>query len=65
MTCGSDWPVLTVAATYKQWWQTLHGWTASLSGEERSQMEGGTAQRIYHLDSEAHLDSQTQKKANA
>lgn len=31
LMCASDWPVLTVASTYKQWWRTLNGWTAPLS----------------------------------
>jgi L-fuconolactonase len=46
---GSDWPVLTVACSYAQWWQVLEGWLAPLTAEERAQIEGLTATRVYGL----------------
>jgi L-fuconolactonase len=46
---GSDWPVLTVACGYGPWWETVAGWIAPLSTEERAQMEGGVATRVYGL----------------
>jgi L-fuconolactonase len=49
LMAGTDWPVLTVASTYTQWWNTLNTWLAPLSATERSQIEGETAARIYHL----------------
>jgi len=49
LMAGSDWPVLTVACSYAQWWQTLAGWLAPLTAAERAQIEGLNASRIYHL----------------
>jgi len=49
---GSDWPVLTVAATYGQWAETVASWLAPLSEGERAQIEGETASRIYRLGTE-------------
>ncbi|WP_255483971.1 amidohydrolase family protein [Granulicella sp. 5B5] len=49
LMAGSDWPVLNVASTYTQWWQTLDTWLAPLSPDERVQIEGRTAARVYHL----------------
>jgi len=46
---GSDWPVLTVAATYPQWLDTVTNFLAPLSTNERAQIEGETATRIYQL----------------
>ena len=46
---GSDWPVLTVACTYAQWSETVAGWLAPLSANERAAIEGETAARIYRL----------------
>ncbi len=49
LMAGSDWPVLNVASSYIQWWQTLDTWLAPLSIDERAQIEGLTASRIYSL----------------
>lgn len=46
---GSDWPVLTVASTYRQWHETVATWLAPLTPTERAQIEGETATRIYQL----------------
>jgi L-fuconolactonase len=46
---GSDWPVLTVAASYPQWCETVSNFLAPLSAAERAQIEGETATRIYRL----------------
>jgi L-fuconolactonase len=46
---GSDWPVLTVAATYQRWHQTLIEWLAKLSAHERAEIEGDVAVRTYRL----------------
>ena len=50
LMCGSDWPVLTVAASYERWWMTLSEWLAPLSELERSEIEGGVAMRIYNIE---------------
>lgn len=50
LMCGSDWPVLTLAATYSQWWDVLSEWLAPLSASEKAQIEGGVAAQIYQLD---------------
>ncbi len=49
LMAGSDWPVLTVACGYTQWWQILSDWLAPLSSAEREQIEGGVASRVYGL----------------
>jgi L-fuconolactonase len=49
---GSDWPVLTVACSYAQWVETVDGWIAPLSPTERGRIEGGTAARVYRLETE-------------
>ncbi len=49
LMAGSDWPVLNVAATYTQWWQTLDTWLAPLTPHERAAIEGHTAARLYNL----------------
>jgi len=46
---GSDWPVLTVACTYRQWSETVEAWLTPLSPTERAQILGETATRIYRL----------------
>jgi L-fuconolactonase len=46
---GSDWPVLSVACGYTQWWQIVSDWLTPLSNPEREQIEGGVAERIYRL----------------
>jgi L-fuconolactonase len=52
LMAGTDWPVLTVACRYTDWWATVAGWIAPLSAAERSQIEGETAARIYKLEAE-------------
>jgi L-fuconolactonase len=47
---GSDWPVLTVAGSYARWRNVVADWLTPLSPSERSQIEGGTASRIYCLE---------------
>jgi L-fuconolactonase len=49
LMAGSDWPVLTVACTYKGWWQTIAEWIAPLSATEREEIQAGTAIRTYRL----------------
>jgi L-fuconolactonase len=49
LMAGSDWPVLNVASNYAEWWQVIEGWIAPLSADERAQIEGLTAARIYRL----------------
>jgi L-fuconolactonase len=46
---GSDWPVLTVACGYGQWWETVRRWTGRLTAAEREAIEGGVAARVYRL----------------
>jgi L-fuconolactonase len=52
LLAGSDWPVCLVAADYKQWWQLLRGYFASFSADERGDIFGATAARIYDLETE-------------
>lgn len=47
---GSDWPVLTQAATYSQWFELTQQILSRLSAPERSAVFGANAARIYHLD---------------
>lgn len=47
---GSDWPVLTQASTYSQWFALTQQMLNPLSAAERSAVLGGNAARIYQLD---------------
>ncbi len=47
---GSDWPVLTQAATYSQWFSQTQRMLSSMSPAEREAVLGGNAARIYQLD---------------
>lgn len=47
---GSDWPVLTVASSYGQWWQIVEQWLTPLSTDEQTRILGGSAIRVYSLD---------------
>jgi L-fuconolactonase len=47
---GSDWPVLTVACGYGQWWEMVRRWTGRLAMGERELIEGGVAARVYRLE---------------
>ncbi len=46
---GTDWPVVNVASSYKQWVNTVDAWLAPLSPDERAAIRGETAARIYRL----------------
>lgn len=47
---GTDWPVLTVACGYSQWWTVVENWLKPLSQSERDLIEGGVATRVYKLE---------------
>lgn len=49
LMAGSDWPVCLVAAEYAQWWQLLRNFFANFSNDERANIFGATATRIYNL----------------
>lgn len=44
---GSDWPVVELAATYGQWWETVRELTSGLSETERDAVFGGVAAAFY------------------
>jgi L-fuconolactonase len=44
---GSDWPVLTLAATYADWLALAGACTMHLSPDERAAIFGGNAARVY------------------
>jgi L-fuconolactonase len=46
---GSDWPVCLLAASYSQWWQLLRDYFAGFTNNERVDIFGGAAARIYNL----------------
>jgi L-fuconolactonase len=46
---GSDWPVCLAAAGYRQWFDIVAGFLASLSEDERRRVWGGTAAEVYQL----------------
>ncbi|MFT4114429.1 amidohydrolase family protein [Silvibacterium sp.] len=50
LMAGTDWPVVTVGASYAQWWRTIEGWISALSAGEQAQILGLTAARVYGLD---------------
>jgi L-fuconolactonase len=47
---GSDWPVLTLAASYAEWIAVSDVLLQALSAQEREQVLQGTARRFYGLD---------------
>ena len=49
LLAGSDWPVCLVATGYEQWWQVLRNYFADFSDDERANIFGATAVRIYNL----------------
>jgi L-fuconolactonase len=49
LMAGSDWPVCLVAAGYGQWWQVLRNYCADFSDDERADIFGATAIKIYNL----------------
>lgn len=46
---GSDWPVLTLASSYEQWYALTQRALGSLSEVDRSAVMGGNAARIYRM----------------
>ena len=46
---GSDWPVLTLAGSYRQWVDTFRSYISELSENEQREMSEGTARRAYRL----------------
>ena len=46
---GSDWPVLTLAASYAEWHAASEALLSGLSVEERAAVRGGNARRFYGL----------------
>jgi L-fuconolactonase len=46
---GGDWPVVTEAASYRQWLTTLDKLTAHLSPSARSKLWADNARRVYRL----------------
>ncbi len=53
MMAASDWPVCLLRSGYGQWWMALEEWASSLDPEDRAEIFGGTARRVYHLDRES------------
>ena len=49
LLAGSDWPVCLLATGYTQWWQVLRNYFADFSDNERADIFGATAARIYNL----------------
>jgi L-fuconolactonase len=49
LMAGSDWPVCLVATGYARWWQVLRSYFASFSENERAEIFGATATRVYDL----------------
>jgi L-fuconolactonase len=47
---ASDWPVVTLAATYRRWVETLDGLTAGLAEMARRKLWAENARRVYRLD---------------
>ncbi len=46
---GGDWPVLTLAGEYRQWWEALNWVLAGCSAAERRQIFRDNAMRVYRL----------------
>jgi L-fuconolactonase len=46
---GSDWPVLELAARYRDWWDDTQALLASSTPDERAAVLGGNARRVYGL----------------
>jgi len=49
LLAGSDWPVCLLATNYTEWWQILRDYFAEFSNDERADIFGATAARIYNL----------------
>jgi L-fuconolactonase len=50
LMAGSDWPVCLLATGYAQWWRTLQDYFANFSNNQREEVFGATAIRIYNLE---------------
>ncbi|MGC2637472.1 MAG: amidohydrolase family protein [Acidobacteriaceae bacterium] len=46
---GSDWPVLTLAGSYRRWVDTFRSFIADLSADEQREISEGTARRAYGI----------------
>jgi L-fuconolactonase len=46
---GSDWPVLTLAASYRKWVETFRSFISPLSPDEQERICAGTATDVYGL----------------
>ena len=46
---GSDWPVLTLASSYKEWSNTVRSLIAALSSDEQERVGSGSAIEAYRL----------------
>lgn len=46
---GSDWPVLELAASYRDWWSDTQDLLAGSPAAERTAVLGGNATRVYRL----------------
>jgi L-fuconolactonase len=49
LMAGSDWPVCLLATGYAEWWQVLRNYFADFSDDQRADIFGATATRIYNL----------------
>jgi L-fuconolactonase len=49
LMAGSDWPICLVATSYDRWWKVLQDYFADFSEDERAEIFGATATRIYNL----------------
>jgi L-fuconolactonase len=49
LMAGSDWPVCVVATSYSRWWKLLRDYFAGFTDDERADIFGATAIRIYNL----------------
>jgi L-fuconolactonase len=47
---GSDWPVVTLAASYGRWIETIARMLQRLSDEEADDIVRRTAERVYGLE---------------
>ncbi len=48
---GGDWPVCTLASSYKDWYDALAGIVSSYSAEEQRKLFHDNAARVYRIDS--------------
>lgn len=49
LLAGSDWPVCLLASSHTRWWGLLEHWTSTLRPEQREQVLGENARRVYQL----------------